>query len=300
MCGIGGIVFKSRLHGQKTGEIAYRILHSIYRRGPNSTGVALWQDNDDGLTYVGVNVEEKEMGPKVIGLLDELAKVKALTDGGGFIRAALVYKGKDDALVDAIDDLGHGVTCASIGSHIEVLKHMGGVANLESNFKLSAYEGRVAIGLTRFATESSIDFTHAQPLAARGARDLIVMHNGHITNYHRLRWLYENKKGYRFTTRNDSEILCAVIWHEMSQGASFKEALASTIDSVDGCFSYIAMHGNEVALVKDRYAAKPMVVAENDDFIAIASDAWAICEGVQREVNVSEPGAGTVSTWRLQ
>jgi len=300
MCGIGGIVFKSRLHGQKTGEIAYRILHSIYRRGPNSTGVALWQDNDEGLTYVGVNVETKGMGPKVIELLDELGKVKAVNDGDGYIRAALAYKGDDGALVDAIDSLGKGVSCASIGSHIEVLKHMGGVANLETKFKLSAYDGLVAIGLTRFATESSIDFTHAQPLSARSTRDLIVMHNGHITNYHRLRWLYENKKGYKFTTRNDSEILCAVLWHEMSQGASFKEALTSTIDSVDGCFTYVAMHGNEIALVKDRYAAKPMVVAENDDFIAIASDAWAICEGVQREVNVHEPGAGTVSTWRLQ
>jgi glutamine phosphoribosylpyrophosphate amidotransferase len=300
MCGIGGIVFKSRLHGQQTGAIAFRILQSIYRRGPNSTGVALWQDNDEGHTFVGVNVEEPAMGPKVIERLDELGAVKALSDGGGYIRSALAYRGKDAALVDAIDALGHGVTCASIGSHIEVLKHMGGVANLESHFKLSAYEGRVAIGLTRFATESAIDFTHAQPLSARGMRDLIVMHNGHITNYHRLRWLYENKRGYRFTTRNDSEILCAVIWHEMKEGASFKEALASTIDLVDGCFTYIAMHGNEVALVKDRYAAKPMVVAENDEFIAIASDAWAICEGVQREVEVFEPGAGTVLTWRLQ
>jgi hypothetical protein len=300
MCGIGGIVFKTRLHDQKTGAIAYRILDSIYRRGPNSTGVALWQDNDDDLTYVGVNCETKGMGPKIIALLDELGKVKAANDSEGYVRASIAYKGEDRALVDAIDSLGKGVSCASIGSHIEVLKYLGGVANLESKFQLSHYDGQVAIGLTRFATESAIDFTHAQPLSARGTRDLVVMHNGHITNYHRLRWLYENRLGYRFTTRNDSEILCAVLWYAMSQGASFKEALAASIDLVDGCFTYVAIHQGEVALVKDRYAAKPMVVAETDDFVAIASDAWAICEGVQREVHVWEPGAATVNTWRIQ
>ena len=41
MCGVGGIFYKTETHSQKTGEIAYRILDGIYRRGPDSTGVTL-------------------------------------------------------------------------------------------------------------------------------------------------------------------------------------------------------------------------------------------------------------------
>lgn len=298
MCGIGGVLFKSAQHGRKTGEIAYDILESIYRRGPNSTGVALWQENRDKLLYLGINCEDQDYAPRVIELLDELGQLKAVSDGAGFIRAALLYDGDDRALVDAIDQVGPGVTVGHIGSHLEVIKHMGGVANLESNFHLKDYDGPMAIGLTRFATESTIDFTHAQPLSARTFRDMVIMHNGHVTNYHRLRYKYE-QDGYTFATGNDSEVLGIALIDDMSKGKSFREALENTVETIDGCFTYIAITDDEVALVKDRYGSKPMVVGETDSYVAMASDSWAVCEGVKEAVSVWEPGAGEVCIWPL-
>ena len=298
MCGIGGIFFKSAGHGAKTGEIAYRILDGIFRRGPDSTGVALWHANEDGLLYVGINCETPGGGARVLELLGQLGTVKQATDGDGYVRAAIAYEGSEADLVDAIDALDPGITVASVGRHLEVLKHMGGVANLDAKFDLKSYDGRLAMGLTRFATESRIDFTNGQPLTARATSDLAIMHNGHITNYHHLRSSYA-LKGYDFSTQNDSEIIPIMLIDEMSQGASFEDALNISVDKLDGCFAYIAVTDNCFALVKDPYAAKPTVVGETDDFVALSSDPQSLREGVLTDIDVWEPGAGEVHVWQM-
>jgi glutamine phosphoribosylpyrophosphate amidotransferase len=175
---------------------------------------------------------------------------------------------------------------------------MGGVANLDAKFNLKGYDGRLAMGLTRYATESSIDFTNGQPLTARANSDLAVVHNGHITNYHHLRSRYA-LKGYEFATQNDSEVIPIMLIDEMANGASFEEALHISVDKLDGCFTYIAVTGDRFAVVKDPYAAKPAVVAENDDFVALSSDPQSLREGVLTDIEVWEPGAGEVHIWQM-
>ena len=298
MCGVGGIFFKSAEHGQKTGEIAYRILDGIFRRGPDSTGVALWHANVAGLLYVGVNCETPGGGAMILEALDRLGTVEQATDGNGFVRAAIQYDGSEADLVDAIDALDPGISVGSVGRHLEVLKHMGGVANLDAAFDLKSYDGRLAMGLTRYATESRIDFTNAQPLTARATSDLAIVHNGHITNYHHLRASYA-LKGYEFSTQNDSEVIPIMLIDEMSNGASFEEALHISVEKLDGCFTYIAVTDDRFALVKDAYAAKPTVVAEDDDFVAMSSDPQSLREGVLSDIDVWEPGAGEVHVWQM-
>ena len=200
--------------------------------------------------------------------------------------------------MDAIAALAPGISVGSVGRHLEVLKHMGGVANLDAAFDLKSYDGRLAMGLTRYATESRIDFTNAQPLTARATSDLAIVHNGHITNYHHLRASYA-LKGYEFSTQNDSEVIPIMLIDEMSNGASFEEALHISVEKLDGCFTYIAVTDDRFALVKDAYAAKPTVVAEDDDFVAMSSDPQSLREGVLSDIDVWEPGAGEVHVWQM-
>jgi len=298
MCGVGGIFYKTAEHGQKTGEIAYRILDGIFRRGPDSTGVTLWHTNEAGLLYVGVNCEAPDGGARVLELLDQLGTVKRATDGDGYVSAAIALDGSEADLVNAVDALDPGITVGSVARHLEVLKHMGGVANLDAKFDLKSYNGRLAMGLTRYATESRIDFTNGQPLTARANSDLSIVHNGHITNYHHLRSSYA-LKGYRFTTQNDSEVIPIMLIDEMSNGASFEDALNISVEKLDGCFTYIAVTDSSFAIVKDAYAAKPLVVGETDDFIAMSSDPQSLREGVLSDIDVWEPGAGEVHVWQM-
>lgn len=298
MCGLGGVFYKTGDHRRRTGEIAYRVLDGIYRRGPDSTGVAMIHPPDEDCLYVGINCEAPAEAGRALALLEELGQVEEATDGKGYIRAALRRTGEDAALVDAIDGLGPGFQVASIGRQVEVVKHMGGVGRLEEAFAISTYDGPLAMGLTRYATESDIDFTHAQPLSARLHRDLAIMHNGHITNFHHLRYRYE-RAGYTFSTRNDSEVIAVMLWDEMAKGAGFREALERSVAILDGCFTYIAVTGGEVGIVKDPYAAKPLVVGETDALVAVSSDCWSLRDGLDEDIEVWEPGAGAVVTWRL-
>ena len=298
MCGVGGVFFKTTEHHRKTGEIAYHVLDGIYRRGPDSTGLAFVQPAGEDRLYVGINCEEPGGGGRALALLDELGRVESATDGEGFIRTVVRYDGDDAALVDAIDGLGPAYSVASIGRRLEVLKHLGGVDNLEDKFTITDYDGPMAMGLTRYATESQIDFTHGQPLSARLHRDLAIMHNGHITNFHHLRYHFE-RAGYTFTTGNDSEVIAVALVDEMGKGASFREALERSVSILDGCFTYIAATADEVGIVKDPYAAKPLVVGETDRLVAVSSDCWALRDGVGEDIEVWEPGAGEVVTWRL-
>ncbi len=298
MCGVGGVFYKTREHHRKTGEIAYRVLDGIYRRGPDSTGVAVIQPPGEDRVYVGINCEVPDGGGRALALLDEMGRVEHATDGDGYIRVALRYTGEDEALVNAIDGLGEGYRVCSIGDQVEVMKHMGGVDRLEKAFSITDYDGPLAMGLTRFATESEIDFTHAQPLSARLHRDLAIMHNGHITNFHHLRYHFE-RAGYSFATGNDSEIIAVALWDDMTKGATFKQALERSVETLDGCFTYIAVTADEVGVVKDRFAAKPLVVGETDSLVAVSSDCWSLRDGVGEDIEVWEPGAGEVVVWQL-
>jgi glutamine phosphoribosylpyrophosphate amidotransferase len=124
------------------------------------------------------------------------------------------------------------------------------------------------------------------------------MHNGHITNFHHLRYHFE-RAGYTFATSNDSEVIAVALVDEMGKGASFHEALERSVSILDGCFTYIAVTADEVGIVKDSYAAKPLVVGETDRLVAVSSDCWSLREGVGEDIEVWEPGAGEVVTWRL-
>jgi glutamine phosphoribosylpyrophosphate amidotransferase len=86
---------------------------------------------------------------------------------------------------------------------------------------------------------------------------------------------------------------------EMSKGASFKDALHISIEKLDGCFTYIAVTDDCFALVKDAYAAKPLVVAETDELVALSSDPQSLREGVLADMDVWEPGAGEVHIWQM-
>ncbi len=147
--------------------------------------------------------------------------------------------------------------------------------------------GSHGIGHTRLSTESRVDLSHSQPFWAHGEPDLATVHNGHITNYHKLRRQYE-ERGYRFLTENDSEVIGIYLRDRMAAGLSLEDALRSSLDDFDGSFCYLAASAERLAFVKDRYGFKPLVVAETDDFVAIATEEIALR---RRWGMISRPGS---------
>src|SRR5205085_15699 len=164
-----------------------------------------------------------------------------------------------------------GIEVVSLGRELEIFKQVGTPDQLQESYDIAGRTGTHGIGHTRLSTESRVDLSHSQPFWAHGVPDLATVHNGHITNYHKLRRRYE-QRGYRFFTENDSEIIGVYLRDRMSTGMPLADALRSSLDDFDGSFSYLAASADCLAFVRDRYGFKPLMLAETDDFVAIATE----------------------------
>ena len=110
----------------------------------------------------------------------------------------------DLALIRALEQGLPGATVSGLGARMTVEKVVGLADALDG--PVGALTGTHGIAHLRLATESRIDPAHAQPFWGRPYPDIAVTHNGHITNYHKMRQKFE-AQGFGFASRNDSEII---------------------------------------------------------------------------------------------
>ena len=120
-----------------------------------------------------------------------------------------------------------------------------------------------------------MDLSHSQPFWAHGVPDLATVHNGHITNYHRLRRLYE-QQGVRFFTENDSEVIGVYLRRPAGAGRLARRRRSRSLDDLDGCFTYLVATPDGIGFARDPFALKPLIVVETDDYVAIANEEVAI------------------------
>jgi glutamine phosphoribosylpyrophosphate amidotransferase len=191
-----------------------------------------------------------------------------------------------------------GTEVICLGRQLNLFKQVGSPDQLEATYAVGERTGTHGIGHTRLSTESRVDLSHSQPFWAHGVPDLATVHNGHITNYHKLRRRYE-QRGYRFWTENDSEVIGVYLRDRLAAGLSLPDALRSSLDDFDGSFSYLAAWGDGLAYVRDRFGFKPLVVAETDDFVAIATEEVAIRQALGSGFEAREPAPGTMRVWSV-
>jgi methylamine---glutamate N-methyltransferase subunit A len=271
MCGIAGYLAKSDA-ACAVGARVLAMLMALACRGPDSAGVAIW-------------------GAATIRL-----KIRVKTAAG--LEAFEADTGDAKALTRTIEAREPGAEVVSMGRRLEIVKQVGGPAELEAAFGVSALAGTHALGHTRLSTESRIDLSHSQPFWAHGTPDLAVVHNGHITNYHRLRRIYE-QEGIRFYTDNDSEIIGIYLARQLQAGAALEEALEASVKELDGSFSYLVATEDAFGFAKDPFCLKPLIVGEDAGAIAIANEEIALHEALVEPYMAREAGAGEVGVWKV-
>ena len=158
--------------------------------------------------------------------------------------------------------------------------------------------GTHAIGHVRMATESDVDIRSAHPFWAYPFSDISVVHNGQLTNYWSWRRAMERKQ-HRFVSDCDSELIAVYVADKLNEGHSLEEALHDSIEDLDGVFTYLVATSSGLGMAKDTMAAKPMVLYESDECIAIASEEVAIRSVIPHEVDTSDPYAGEVRVWQI-
>jgi glutamate synthase domain-containing protein 1 len=186
----------------------------------------------------------------------------------------------------------------SVGQQLEIYKEVGPVQGLIQKYGLEEFTGSHGIGHTRMATESVVDTYHSHPFTS--GFDLSIVHNGQISNYYRLRSVFE-RRGMVFETENDSEAIAHYLHYQFLQGKSLEEALHGLLKDLDGTYTFLVATEGKMALVRDKFAAKPAIIYESPEMVAIASEYHCLLNlaGFDSTAAIREPDAGEINIWSI-
>ena len=311
MCGIVGIIHKNAGKDVNIGEQMTSMLQALKHRGPDSTGYAMYGE-DNGNQILRFKVAE---AADLEGSYDIHATIKErleavnsrLTELGVKVvnkqspteyahRYEVEFSGDMKKVADFVEDV-EGVEILSIGNSLELIKDLGDASVVSHQYGLNDFSGTHGIGHTRMATESDVDIRSAHPYWAYPFSDVAVVHNGQLTNYWTNRRSLE-RSGHRFSSNCDSELIAVYLADRMSQGDDLETAMKGSIDYLDGVFTYLVATKDQLGMAKDVMAAKPMVVYEGEDMIALASEEVAIRTLFDHRIETFDPYHGEVKVWQ--
>lgn len=286
------------------------MLQSLWHRGPDSAGFGLYGNKQENHLVMrlklaeteelqrgyGVEAEIEERAEQVRQRLHELGATLIEEDNPTVYahRYILDYNGDMNKFADWIQD--DKVEILSIGHSLELIKDLGSAGDVADKYGLQGFTGTHGIGHTRMATESDVDIASAHPYWAFPYNDVSVVHNGQLTNYWKFRRKLEHF-GHRFHSNCDSELIAVFIADRMEKGDDLEEAMNRSIYELDGVFTYIVGTSESLGMAKDTMAAKPLVLYEDDQFVAMASEEVAIRSVFPHEIDTTDPYEEEVRVW---
>jgi len=277
VCGIVGVFYKAEGRVGPVGRTLSDMCDQLFRRGPDSAGVALYGPPLDDGAVVRVDLERPDLEAAEEEVATAAGEVTTVKERDRRDRSLRLVVG-DDAegkLADVIEERVPGARVFSVGRAMEIVKDLGMACDITERYDLATFEGTHGIGHTRMATESRVDIAHSHPFWARPFLDICVVHNGQITNYHKLRRRLE-QRGHRFATENDSEVIAVYVADHLAAGASLDDALRASTDDLDGTFAYLIATADGIGLARDQFATKPLLWAEDDQKVVLASEEISI------------------------
>ena len=308
MCGIAGIIHRDA--EADIGAEMTRMLQSMKHRGPDSSGYALFGPPTDMVVIRFKLADSNDprdfdfrgrLERNRLEVESRLAKIGAAIDRVESeteyaYRATVRYDGDIKALADYLEDVP-GCEVLSLGHSLEIVKDLGDASEVSQMYGLDGFRGTHAIGHVRMATESDVDISGAHPYWAYPFADVAVVRNGQLTNYFHWRRRLE-RAGHRFQSECDSEIIAVYLAEKMaSEGSSLEDAMKRSLDELDGVFTYMAVTQDSLGVAKDEMAAKPLVLYESDDLVAMASEEIAIRAVLNREIDTYDPYERQVLVW---
>ncbi|WP_339106823.1 glutamine amidotransferase [Roseovarius rhodophyticola] len=310
MCGIAGLIHKGK--SSSVGSEMTAMLQALKHRGPDSTGYAVYGNPTKGDYIMRLKVAEAEDMEKGRGIhqviADRITEVEAILKEHGAkvkskdapreysLRYVISHDGDTGEMAEHIEETD-GVEILSMGNGLELIKDLGDATVVSEAYGLNDFQGTHAIGHTRMATESDVDIKSAHPYWAFPYNDVSVVHNGQITNYWIMRREME-RKGHRFMSNCDSELLAVYTAHNLANGVSLEDSLRQSIEEIDGVFTYLVATKDQLGMAKDTMAAKPLVLYESDDLIAMASEEVAIRAILPEEIDTYDPYDEEVRVWQ--
>lgn len=297
MCGIVGLYPKNPELEKGLGGLLAKMLVQMSDRGPDSAGFALYR-NPVGEGQVKITLQA--VGGRDADWNDLAGRLKSrfgddLELAPVANHAVIVTGAEPEAFIQWVQENTPQYRITSWGESIEIYKEKGNPAEVIERFKLRDVAATHALGHTRMATESAVTTEHSHPFST--GLDLCLVHNGSLSNHNRLRE-HLKSEGIIFQTDNDSEVAAGYLTYRLRRGDSLNEALEHAIEDLDGFYTFAIGTRRGFAVLRDPIACKPAVLAETDDWVAMASEFRAIAQlpGAD-QARVWEPEPATVYSW---
>ncbi|MGC1498304.1 MAG: glutamine amidotransferase family protein [Sulfitobacter sp.] len=296
MCGIVGLFLKDKSLEPKLGEMLTAMLITMTDRGPDSAGIAIYGSETKGRTKM--TVQSDDLDNAFSGLDKTLSKA---LDGDVKMTVKSTHAvleipaGKTAQARAVLNGLNTGIRLMSRGDTLEIYKEVGLPKDVAAQFDIAQMSGTHGIGHTRMATESAVTTMGAHPFNT--GDDQCLVHNGSLSNHNSLRRKLR-REGIHIETENDTEVGAAYLTWQMQNGATLGEALESSLDDLDGFFTFLVGTKDGFGVVRDPIACKPAVMAETDQYVAFGSEYRALVDlpGIEN-ARVWEPEPATVYFW---
>ena len=305
MCGIAGRILREP---GPVGADLVAMMQAMAHRGSDSTGFALYGPTlPEGLVVRVVSMNRRRLDRD----LETFHSI--LKDHGSDFLSDPTWDGLKQPHVsvrmtmaeptstleewleeaDAIE----GFEIQSVGRTLEIIKDVGDAREVMEKHDLGSYVGTHGIANARMATESKVYPTASHPFWARPFPDIAIVHNGQLTNY----WLTRSRlirKGYRFFTDNDSEMIAVWISDQMNRGLTLEEALQLSLTEMDGVFTYLAATPHQMGMAKDKWAIKPLAEISENGNMATATEEQAVRKVYRKHHPVTNhDGPAEHTTW---
>ena len=295
MCGIVGLYLKNDKYESQLGKLFTPMLIAMTERGPDSAGFAVYGDAvDDGIK---LTLRHEDDNYDWAALAKDIETSLGCKVDWFQNNKVAVFKVATDAskVEDYLDQNHDDVLVMSSGKSIEILKEVGLPERIVDMFKLDNMKGSHIIGHTRMATESAVTMAGSHPFST--GLDLCLVHNGSFSNHNRLRQELK-REGIEFNTENDTEVAAGYLTYRLQQGDSLNEALENALQTLDGFYTLTIGTKDGFAVVRDPIACKPAVIAETDDYVAMASEYQALTTlpGIE-DAKVWEPEPAKIYVW---
>ena len=292
MCGIVGIYLKTKKFEKNLGKMLSGMLNNMESRGPDSAGCAIYKEENKknykySLCLNNTNVNDFEK--KILRILKK-AQLSQFSD-----HVILKTSENPKKMIKILSSNFPEVSIVGYGKSIEIFKQIGNPKDIVKKFNLESFSGTHGIGHTRMATESAITTDGSHPYST--GEDECLVHNGSLSNHNNLRREL-TKKGNVFNSENDTEVAAGYVSNSLSNNKSLKDTLISGLKDLDGFYTFITGTRKGFAVVRDEIACKPAVIAETENYVAIASEFQAMAHLPNvNTAKIFEPEPGIVYSW---
>lgn len=169
---------------------------------------------------------------------------------------------------------------------IKSVRAVGKVAELEKKIAGSDLEGTIGIAHTRWATHGKPSVANSHP-HTDCKNEIFVVHNGIIENYLELK---NNllKKGHKFKSETDTEVIAHLIEDERKKTGDLFEAVQKALFQLMGAYGIAVISKNDPNMIVVAKKGSPLLFGVGEDEYVVSSDAAAIINHTKQVIYLSD------------